>query len=114
MSNRLLLASGTSGIQNPRSSRRWSAATAEALDLDGFAIFGVIAVHKPADEFANDRVHIFRNQKSPVFSACKRLELPDEELGLVVHEEQLAATAEQHHAGDLMLWGGRIVFAPIH
>ena len=40
---------------------------AEALDLDGLAILGMIAVHKPADEFAYNGMNIFWNQAGPVF-----------------------------------------------
>ena len=60
---------------------------AEALDLDGFAVFWMIAVHEPADKFTYDRMYILWNQAVPVFSGRERLELPDVDLGFMVHEE---------------------------
>jgi hypothetical protein len=67
---------------------------AEALDLDGLAIFRVFAVHELADDFPHDRVDLFWNQGGSAFFRRVGLELPKENMRLAIPEDQLAGTAE--------------------
>jgi len=79
---------------------------AEPLDLDGLAILGMVAFHELTDEIPHDGVNILRNQAGAVFPGRKRLQLLDEQLGLVIHEQQLAGAVEEDDAGGGMLRQG--------
>ena len=84
---------GTSGIHSSAEQQSLISREAEALDLDGLAIFRMFAVYKLADEFPYHRMDIFWNQAGSVFFGREGLKLPNVKLGLIVHKEQLPGTS---------------------
>ena len=75
----------------------------EPFHLEGLAILGMIAVHQTTDEVADYGMDLFGNETGAVLSGREGLQLSDQCLGFVVHEQQLPRAIEENDAGSGVL-----------